>query len=226
MKTVTFKESGKIDKTWFKGVHKDIPADAIDIDSDLCDTLFNNNALRYIDKAVVDISSRTSFYIDENGEKDTHGDGQHLECAYLDNLIYKNSAWAVQGDADLTERVIKQYIVRIDDLASNLYTSSPRQSAVYISKYRDALAYKALNYPIPVPIELSSYLVLEAAEKGLTSEQLADAIIQRADSLNLAGGQIELYRTRLASTVTAVKGQEAKEAEAELVMIDLKSILD
>ena len=118
-------------------------------------------------------------------------------------------------------RIIGAAEQRIDAIADQVYTSSVSRGARYERKYAEAVRYRDAGYPGTVSAGDYPYLVEEAAARGMTKRQLADAIIAAAQAYDAFGALAEARRAQLKVDVPAAADEAAKQAAADAIVAEV-----
>lgn len=145
--------------------------------------------------------------------------------------------WTRNGDGSYTRppsdepeptlaEVEAECLERIDRKASRVrerfITSGTGQSAVYITKYEEARAYKAASSPTDSDYP---YLAMESDRRGVTVANLADEVIATRNGwTDPAGATIEAERVGGKQDVRAASDADSKRSAANSAIATLDDI--
>jgi hypothetical protein len=95
----------------------------------------------------------------------------------------------------------------------------------YDAKYRQASAYKAAGYPVPVPDEYKTYLTEEAAIAGINERELANQVIVDYILLHSVGSKAEALRTKMKKLIPLAADAAAKKSTITQIADELKAFI-
>ena len=124
-------------------------------------------------------------------------------------------------DAALDEQIVHQAQARIDAIVDRVFTASASRASRYDAKYQEALRYRDAGYPGNVSADDYPYLTAEAAARGMTKRQLADAIIAAANAYRQFGALAEAARAKLMQAVPAAADAAAKQPAADAIVAEV-----
>lgn len=178
------------------------------------------NQLRYVNGSIQDVSSVTSWFIDQSGQKhiaQTDSSWQSLTCDWDDELVFDNT-WTVITADELAERYTVSGEAQIDAVADSVYTTSASRAARYERKLEQALAYKDAGYPMPIDTSLYNYIAAEAIERNITEQQMADLVLAKSQAFEAFGAKMETLRVKLKIDVLAAADNTARQAVVDAVV--------
>lgn len=151
------------------------------------------------------------------------GDEPTNQADYNSNVIHLGGnakpTWSevqaeMLNDTSIADRAGQE----IDRITDNVYTKSASRATRYERKHEEAIAYKSAGYP-PAPVDADyPFLVRESAERGVTEQELADSIIEKAVAFANFGADIEALRAKLKVDTSAASTIPAKRAAASAIL--------
>ena len=150
----------------------------------------------------------------------THGGRQYVATTPEQLAEAGVPAEVIQQALDV--EIINRAQAQIDAVADLVYTHSVSRGARYERKYAEAIRYRDAGYPSTVSAGDYPYLVEEAAARGMTKRQLADAIIAAAQAYDTFGALTEAKRAQLKVDVPAAADEAAKQAAADALVAEVQ----
>lgn len=126
--------------------------------------------------------------------------------------------------ADHDEPIANAAVDEIDAVCDGVYTRSASRTARYSQKYAEALEYRAAGYPDPVPAGYRYLASSEAPARGLTTHELADLIIARAEAFDQLGAEAEAARAELPAAVVAAATVADKQTAADIIVDRIRTL--
>jgi len=121
----------------------------------------------------------------------------------------------------LDAQIIHQAEQQIDAIADHVYTTSPSRAARYQLKLAEAQRYMDAGAPAKPKAADYPYLAAEAAARGITPKQLAQAILAAAQAMEAFGATAEAARARLKTEVPTADDEAAKQAAATAIVAEV-----
>ncbi len=190
----------------------------VDIPNNLINLPFS--CLRLVNGVIQDVSSNTSWFIDQSGQKhivQSDLSWQSLTCDWDDELLFDNTWCVITADV-LDERYIFSGESQIDAIADSIYTTSASRAARYERKLDQATAYKTAGYPMPIDADLYPYIASEAIERNITEQAMADLILFKSQAFEAFGAKMETLRVKLKTDVQAASDKISRQTAIDAII--------
>jgi len=122
----------------------------------------------------------------------------------------------------LDAQIIERAQAQIDAIADRVYTTSPSRAARYQLKLAEAQRYMDAGAPAKPKAADYPYLTAEAAARGITAKQLAQAILAAAQAMEAFGAGAEAARARLKTEVPQAADDAAKQVAAAGIVAEVQ----